>query len=752
MRTHLSANQLLAQNQKGEKRTALAFPLDYGCHPRSEIEWWYLYSFLGDRYTFMACFWRYSMDRPAHDGLMATYALTEINGKNRWQGTLVNEAMFRHAREILAQFQARKPDFFFEAMLELTDNGEIFAPYRLSRKYDCLSSDERPIDISLGSCRLWQDADREKLHLEIVDDSVRLDLFVDLSSRSFPLNQTGRYAVDGRSMWGYTHPQAPTEGTITVNGRRQEIAGRSWFDHQWGERWFGTEERRDHHPEWLYFAMLLDDGRSVIIYQNVYQGGNGREKAILYALLCFPDGTTTDLGAVETTCHDHIQSLRTSNLYEYGWSIRLPDHDGVLELTTYHADQEVYVFTGQRGIMELGCRVRGRLGGRPCQGVGFVEIVGQAADINDFFWGQQKANLARQLKDFIPRTLGSDWLQNICGVDEPLRVDKEAIQRAIIDPVWSMMDRGGKGWRSAWLVTCCYALAQGRVDPRVSELLPCIELLHTGSLIIDDIQDRSTMRRGKPTLHEQIGMDLAINVGNFLYYLPLVLIREADWLTDKQRSAIYETVMNSMRRGHIGQAVDLMWSKGRYDIAAKVGAFEQTREELLEQYRLKSGYHLEAVARMAGILAEAPEDVVNAVAGYSRDFGVVFQIVDDLIDVQEGRAKLGKVEGEDVRNGKLNMVLLYALSAVERSERSAWVKRIFYSSDDNGLELARSIIHTTDAVERCIAFAEEMMEKAWKRIALVPPTDAKVIMRSVPRWLLHQRKLKQRELRKGHFY
>jgi geranylgeranyl diphosphate synthase type I len=318
-----------------------------------------------------------------------------------------------------------------------------------------------------------------------------------------------------------------------------------------------------------------------------------------------------------------------------------------------------------------------------------------------------------------------------------MSIDGRAVDAAFIAPIWSMMDRGGKGWRSVWLMTCCHAL--GFDDgARVRELLPVVEMLHTGSLVIDDIQDGATTRRGEPALHREIGTELAINAGCFLYFLPLVIVQEATWLTDTQRMRVYEIILNALRQGHLGQGLDLMLAHGQSNLEAKLEDIPTMRRELLEQYRLKSGGQLEAIARIAGVLSGAPANWVDAVAEYSATFGTVFQIVDDMIDLWESREKLGKEPGEDVRNGKLDYLLLEAYSAADAWGRRELIRALTEGQD--GIERARRIVQRTGAAERCIDAAEAMCEEAWQPLAVLPPSDAKIVMRSVPRWLLAERR------------
>jgi geranylgeranyl diphosphate synthase type I len=349
----------------------------------------------------------------------------------------------------------------------------------------------------------------------------------------------------------------------------------------------------------------------------------------------------------------------------------------------------------------------------------------------------------------MPRTYDEDWLTDVCNVDAPLKVDQRVIEDAIIDPIWSMMDRGGKGWRSTYLMICCHALSEKDVDIRVRDFLPVVEMLHTGSLIIDDIQDGSLLRRSQPALHTQIGEALAINVGNFLYFLPLIIIRKAQWLSEAQRLAIYDHVTVALRQGHIGQALDLAYAKGRDELADKLTRFKQTRDELTEQYRLKTGSQMEAVARIAGVITQAPQHLIDAIAEYSRVFGVVFQIIDDLIDIQEGRERLGKHEGEDIRNSKLNMVLLHALSSLADADRERLIQMIGDANDRDACLQIGEIIQETPAIDECIAFSEGMVDTAWRGLDRLPLTDSKVILRSVPKWLLNQRKMRRAESIRG---
>lgn len=710
-------------------------------HPGSEIEWWYFHGLLDDAQLLLVCFWRYRGTAGQPDGLTATYSLTAVDGTRRRHASFVDEAFFRQIRTTVAGLVERERDVYLETFLEETADGRLFAPYRRAEQ-SVLETSDAGLRIRVGPCALSCDAAGRRIALAIDDGDWHLELEIEGGGPGFAMGAKGSFQLAGKRMQGWTQPRLAVRGTVAAGGAAQSAGGEIWFDHQWGEWSFARPQRTFYHPEWIYFAAVLQDGRSLVLYQRKCSRGSPAERRFAYIALQERDGSCRHLGGATIVARDTCESLRTNNLYEYGWTIELPEIAARLEFAPFHADHEIAVFIKQRGVLELGCRVTGTIGAGAVAGWGFVEVFGDTVDINEFFWGQRKTNLARQLEKFLPRSSQAPWLQRVCRETAPLAIDDAALDRAIFAPLWSMMDRGGKGWRSTWLTTCYYAFGRDDLGAAVREFLPITELLHTGSLIIDDIQDGSLLRRGRPTVHCEAGVDVAINAGCFCYFLPLIVIDELATLAAPQRAQIYGIVANAMRQGHLGQAMDLMWSKGRYDVAAKAADFETTRAQLLEQYRLKSGCQLEAIVRIAGVLADAPAPWVDAVARYSRVFGAMFQIVDDLVGLRDAREKLGKDNGEDVRNGKLNLPLLEALRVVAEAQRPWWIARVFGGANGDGLGAAGELIETTGAARRCLDFAASLMAEVDGELDTLPATDARIVMRSVPRWLLHQQRLR----------
>ena len=141
------------------------------------------------------------------------------------------------------------------------------------------------------------------------------------------------------------------------------------------------------------------------------------------------------------------------------------------------------------------------------------------------------------------------------SLSPPDLAHSQALDTALLDPARDILSRSGKGFRARTLERS-WQLAGGSVDGP-PELLPVvIELLHVGSLIIDDIEDDSRLRRGMPALHRQYGLPLALNTANWLYFVSLALVSRTP-LPPQVRLALYEDISVTLMRCHQGQALDL---------------------------------------------------------------------------------------------------------------------------------------------------------------------------------------------------
>jgi geranylgeranyl diphosphate synthase type I len=289
----------------------------------------------------------------------------------------------------------------------------------------------------------------------------------------------------------------------------------------------------------------------------------------------------------------------------------------------------------------------------------------------------------REIEHLLPREIDATYVADFFG-EPTYRYDPAAIQGALSTPVWDLLDRGGKRWRA---VVCCLLIEAFGADPH--EYLPyaCIpEILHNGTIIVDDVEDGATMRRGGPALHHVYGTDVALNAGNAMYFLPLkVIARDPAGLPPERRLAAYEMLMDELNRTHLGQGMDIRWHNER--------SIEVSEAEYLEMCACKTGCLGRIVARLAAIVTDQPPEVERRAARFAERMSIAFQIGDDILDVEhaatEGGA-FGKGIGNDVREGKRTLLAIHA-AANAPPERAARLETILRAPENTDDEVAEAV-------------------------------------------------------------
>lgn len=187
-----------------------------------------------------------------------------------------------------------------------------------------------------------------------------------------------------------------------------------------------------------------------------------------------------------------------------------------------------------------------------------------------------------------------------------------------------------------------------------------IELIHTYSLVHDDLpaMDDDDLRRGKPTTHIAFNEATAILVGDALQALAFEVLAEAPYLTSGQRLEMVRVLAQSAGANGMvaGQMRDLL-AEGRNDIPLT---------ELREMHQQKTGALIKAAVNLGGIAsAQASADTLHALSVYSAHLGLAFQIQDDVLDVTQDAATLGKPQGSDERQQKSTFVSILGLEKAQ---------------------------------------------------------------------------------------
>ena len=248
---------------------------------------------------------------------------------------------------------------------------------------------------------------------------------------------------------------------------------------------------------------------------------------------------------------------------------------------------------------------------------------------------------------------------------------------------------GGKRIRPILCIAAAETIAH---SPAGIESAACtLELIHTYSLIHDDLPalDNDELRRGRPTCHKVFGEAMAILAGDALLTLAFqVLAKMACDAERKVRLMEELAVAAGTVNGMIGGQVSDLEGEGKPPDAA-----------LLETiHRAKTGALLKASLRMGGIYAGADQAQLNALSSYGEHIGLAFQIVDDVLDVEQPSEALGKTAGKDAQQKKITFPAVYGL---ERSRAMAEEERLpahralrpFNDRGERLRELADLIVH-----------------------------------------------------------
>jgi len=311
----------------------------------------------------------------------------------------------------------------------------------------------------------------------------------------------------------------------------------------------------------------------------------------------------------------------------------------------------------------------------------------------------------------------------------------EALDKAIAEPIWNFLERGGKRWRPSLFLLVVEALGK---DPKSFQEFAIIpELIHNGTIIIDDIEDDSKLRRGKPCTHRLFGLDVAINAGNSLYYLPLLtLIRNSEKIGSDKLSRIYAIYVSEMINLSLGQAMDIAWHRGLAD------ADRLTETQYLQMCAYKTGTLARMAARIAAVLCDASDDTVERLGRFAEAIGIAFQIQDDVLDLAGKEFAAGKGgRGQDITEGKRSLIVIHTLEKAEPDDRKRLVAILKKHTVDQRLrDEAVQIMKRYDSIEYARQFARRLVADSWKEVdRLISPSEAKEKLRAFAEHLVERK-------------
>lgn len=243
------------------------------------------------------------------------------------------------------------------------------------------------------------------------------------------------------------------------------------------------------------------------------------------------------------------------------------------------------------------------------------------------------------------------------------------------------------------------------ITPRHRRLAEITEMIHTASLVHDDVVDESDVRRGVPTVHSLFGNRVAVLAGDFLFAQSSWYLANLDNL--EVVKLLSEVIMN-LAEGEIQQGLN------QFDSNLSIEAY-------LEKSYYKTASLIANSAKAAGLLSGVSAPVLDNLYGYGRHIGLAFQVVDDILDFTGSTEALGKPAGSDLRSGNLTAPVLYALE--EKPYLEALIEGEFIQ--DGELEEAIALITESQGIERSRELATHHVQQAVEQLASLPPSASR---------------------------
>ncbi len=342
---------------------------------------------------------------------------------------------------------------------------------------------------------------------------------------------------------------------------------------------------------------------------------------------------------------------------------------------------------------------------------------------------ERSASVDAEMEKIIPHKANGKWAQYMFGTPR-YAYDTESIQGALNTPIWDLLDRGGKRWRPVLMLLTCEAV--GGNAEKVKRYTAVLELIHNGTLMVDDVQDHSELRREKPCTYKIFGVDITVNAGNFMYYAPYALLTQDKELDDATRLHLHDLIAKEMICLHAGQGLDIYWHRGhKYNVSEK---------EYLQMCAYKTGMLARMSTKMGAVLGKGNAQQVEKLGQFGETIGVAFQIQDDVLNLVGEKFAKGKGVGEDIHEGKRTLMVLHALNKATEKDQKRLVDILnAHPSDEKTIREAIAIIQKYGGIDYARTRARELMEQSWKDVEKVlPEGNAKAHLRAFAEYLIQR--------------
>ena len=306
-------------------------------------------------------------------------------------------------------------------------------------------------------------------------------------------------------------------------------------------------------------------------------------------------------------------------------------------------------------------------------------------------------------------------MKNFSEIQSLMKSDMEKTDNILIDRLNSNVDlinqmshyiiaSGGKRIRPLLLLLCARATNYGGTEHHAMAVV--IELIHTATLLHDDVVDESTTRRNQDTANELWGNAASVLVGDFLYSRAFEILVEPNSMSIMR---ILSKATNQIAEGEVLQLLNIMNAN-----------VSQTKYfNVIEQ---KTARLFEAACKIGALLSDSSEKTINSLGDFGLHLGIAFQIIDDALDYESNSTTMGKEVGDDLSEGKITLPMIYALEKTSGSENKI-LRDAIKTADASNIDKIINILCSVNAFEFTRKIAENESQKALKSLKNIPDSE-----------------------------
>ncbi|MFC5216470.1 polyprenyl synthetase family protein [Streptomyces coerulescens] len=722
-----------------------------GAHPSAGAESWYLTGHLRDEdgadHTWAVGLLRHrDTGDPADEPGYRLYVLHRGPDGNSC-GTWITPAALRALRRTIDSDELLDPRVR-RALSEALAQGPML-PDRLLR--GPVTASPEGLDLRVGDVASLRREDdgtfrlsfREETHFELLLTPVK-----PAATEAEPAGDSA--GEDGAAGFASLFlPRLDVRGTLrTGEGTTKRVAGQAWFQH--GRRTGHDSGPRTPVPAahtWTWAGLHLDNGWEISATAQLPESPDTDSAVLARATAVAPDGAVSH-HAMSWEPLRHWTSLATLNTYPTAVRLSVPDLELHLDVTAPRTPHEVRTFIVGRAFWESPATARGTMDGLPATGTAVLRTIPNNTidDIEGYMrrgHGIARAEAAAVYPDTAADITGVDLL---AGTHDGTRLDATAharLHQALAAPVLHLLNKPGRSWR-AYVAGSVLCLLDTDPEP-YRPLTAATEILHTSALVIDDVQDGSTTRRGLPSVHEVFGTAAAITAGTLGYYTFDPLLQRVPQADAATMLRVYQLYLRAMRAAHAGQALDLAGHHSAFDEAIESGDPTALLEQIRTTHRLKTGMLVRSTAEVAAILGGADVAQLAAICDYFENVGLAYQISDDVADLYGMATPAAYRQGVVVRtpaldliNGAVTYPVAHAIGLLDAPDRRRLHRALQVRSEADVADAAE-LLMSCGALTACLEEARGMVDRTWEVLdPLLPHTPHKAMARALGWYAAHR--------------